>query len=266
MKNLLTKNRQFLGMILASLFVLVMLSCTDDNNLPGDNSQPFNNSAAVFLLMDEDAIDNGNPPNNFSDTDVNDQIATVGQRKTLQYFQNNVGQVITLYSGQVGDEGWFALKTIPSSWISAGPSANGLKNYLTPGPGLGAQGNNPEALLDEIPNVTPLRATGLTMLKGQIVYAVVYDSDISINYSPLKGNLKGANLGIVAFDVLEVTKRTDGSSSDLPKVSVRIRNTAEIANLPMHLFANAPVPQSSSDPFDITPPTTAPQITLTLAP
>jgi hypothetical protein len=32
---------------------------------------------------------------------------------------------------------------------------------------------------------------------------VVYDGNIGINYSPLTGNLMGANLGIVAFDVLD---------------------------------------------------------------
>nr|WP_290940715.1 hypothetical protein [Haliscomenobacter sp.] len=42
-----------------------------------------------------------------------------------------------MYTGEVGDEGWHALKTIPNSWINAGPSGNGLLNFLAPGPGLG---------------------------------------------------------------------------------------------------------------------------------
>jgi hypothetical protein len=91
------------------------------------------------------------------------------------------------------------------------------------------------------------------MLTGQRVCALVYDSDISINYSPLTGSLKGDNLGLIAFDVLQVTPRFDGSSSDLPRVTIRVRETA-ICDEDLHLFRNAPVPQSSSEPFDIAPP------------
>ena len=236
--------------ILAGCLLLATVGCSDDDS----NTQDEPDGRAVFLILDEDAIDNGNGPNNFSETDVNDKIAQVGQRATLQYFAQNVGNTINLYSGQVGDEGWFAPRTIPSSWISAGPTQNGLANYLTPGPGLGAPGNDPEVLLDEIPNVIPLRATGLKMLEGEIIYALVYDGDVSVNYGPIQGNLQGSNLGIVAFEVLTVTQRTDGSSSDLPKVAIRIRSVSQTAQLDLGLFTNAPVPNSSSEPFDIEPP------------
>jgi hypothetical protein len=210
---------------------------------------------SVFLLIDEESIDNGNKPNNFSETDVNDQIATIGQRQTLRYFKNNVGKVITLYTGEVGDEGWHALTTVPSSWMQAGPTNNGTRNLLLAGPGLGG-GNDQEKLLDKIPGVTPLRATGLKMLTGTTVLALVYDSDISINYSPLNGSLKGENLGLVAFDVLEVRKRTDGSSGSLPAVKIRIRAVSEASAASLKLFSNAPKPRSSSEPFDINPPVT----------
>lgn len=140
------------------------------------------------MLIDEDSIDNGNEPNNFNDTDANDQLATIGLRDQLRYFRGNVGKTIDLYTGQVGDEGWFAIKTIPNTWINAGPTNNGAQNYLAPGPGLGSPNINDdrEVLLNEIPIITPLRATGLKMLEGSIVLAVVYDSDININYSPLE--------------------------------------------------------------------------------
>ena len=147
----------------------------------------------------------------------------------------------------MGDEGWFAPKTIPNSWKNAGPTDNGTLNFF-------AGMNGSEDLLDKIPDVTPLRATGLAMLKGTTIYAVVYDSDISINYSPLNGSLKGSTLGVVALTVLDVVKRTDGSSSSLPKVAVRIENVNEVSKLPLSLFSNAPVPRSSSEPKDITPP------------
>lgn len=248
----------------------VMTSCDKDDDNDNNSNNPGNPSAtsAVFLLIDEESIDNGNPPNNFSDVDVNDQLADIGLRQELKYFKDNVGQTIDLFTGQVGDEGWFVPRTIPASWISAGPTGNGTRNYFVPGPGLGGTELNGdrESLLDEVPAITPLRAAGITMLVGKTVYAVVFDSDVSINYSPLKGNIKGANLGVVAFDVLKAVKRTDGSSSDLPRVTIRIRSVTDVSALPLKLFSNAPVPTSSSEPFDITPPATAPAAVLTDAP
>ena len=69
---------------------------------------------------------------------------------------------------EVTDEGWFALTELPPSWDEAGPTDDGLRNFLAPGEGLGS-GDDPEALLDKIPGVTPLRATGLNQLQGQTV-------------------------------------------------------------------------------------------------
>lgn len=252
--------------LLVSLALSSLFSC-ELNNDPDDNDDGFSNSNAVFLLIDEESIDNGNPPNNFSANDVNDQLATIGLRQPLRFFEDNVGREIDLFTGQVGDEGWFALKTIPNSWTNTGPTGNGLKNYLTPGPSLGAAvpDDDREVLLDKIPDVTPLRATGLAMLVGQTVYAVVYDSDISINYSPLTGNLQGDNLGVVAFDVIRVVERTDGSSSDLPRVTIRIRSASNVSGLDLSFFSNAPIPQSSSEPFDIAPPSNPTAIVLTPA-
>lgn len=217
---------------------------------------------AILLAIDEESIDNGNPPNNFSETDVNDQIASLSQRQTLRYFRENTGRTITLYSGEVGDEGWHAIKTIPASWISAGPTGNGARNYLAAGPGLGS-GEGPEVLLDKIPNVTPLRARGLKMLTGKTILAVVYDGDVSINYGPLNGSLKGETLGLVALEVVSVVKRTDGSSGSLPKVTVKIVRVDDAGAAALKLFNNAPVPRSSSEPYDINPPANIPAIVLT---
>ncbi|AFL83642.1 hypothetical protein Belba_1000 [Belliella baltica DSM 15883] len=261
--NFLKKSRSLSALFSLALTFSLASSCIENESTnDSENESRFNNSEIIFLLIDESSIDNGNEPNNFSEIEVNDNIAEIGQRQILKYFLENTGRTIDLFTGQVGDEGWFAPKSIPSSWINAGPTKNGLQNYLTPGPGLGASGDDPEVLLDEIPNVTPLRATGLKMLEGETVYALVYDSDISINYSPLVGNLQGSNLGIVAFDVLNVTRRMDGSTSDLPRVTVRIRNATEVKNLNLGLFSNAPIPQSSSEPFDINPPATVPSVNI----
>jgi len=238
-----------------SLLVFILLgSCMTSSENEND---PNPNDFVVFLVIDEDSIDNGNEPNNFSDTDVNDQIAKVGQRTQLKYFKENVGKTIELYTGAVGDEGWFAMKSIPNRWVNAGPTEKGLQNFLVPGPGLGSPNidDDREVLLDAIPDVIPLRATGLKMLVGYKVMAVVYDSDISINYSPLEGNLQGANLGMVAFEVMGVRERTDGSDSSLPAVSIKILDVAALSDFGLVLLSNAPVPQSSSEPFDVTPPT-----------
>jgi hypothetical protein len=242
-----------------SLMVFILLgSCISDTEEDGIDQGSVSGNV-IFLLIDEDSIDNGNTPNNFSETDVNDQLASIGLRDQLKYFEENEGKTIDLYTGQVGDEGWFAIKTIPNTWINAGPSDNGARNYLAPGPGLGSPNidDDREVLLDEIPNVTPLRASGLKMLEGYTVLAVVYDSEISINYSSLEGNLTGENLGMVAFQVLNVNERTDGSSSALPKVSIKILNLDEVRQQDLMLFSNAPVPSSSSEPFDIRPPSSA---------
>lgn len=227
---------------------------------------PAGTSAAtaesILLVIDEESIDNGNPPNNFSETAVNDQIARVGQRQTLRYFRDNIGKTISLFTGEVGDEGWFALKTIPSSWISAGPTRTGARNFLQAGPGLGGGTDDKEVLLDKIPNVTPLRARGLKMLTGRTILAVVYDGDVSINYGPLNGNLQGENLGLVALEVVDVQKRTDGSTGSLPRVRVKIVDVSKASAATLKLFSNAPVPASSSEPFDVTPPASVPAISL----
>ncbi|WP_207632766.1 hypothetical protein [Foetidibacter luteolus] len=259
----------------AGIVMLLFTACQKENAMPQqpqqqeeiaeDATTERTATQSVLLVIDEESIDNGNPPNNFSETDVNDKLARVGLRQKLRYFSNNVGKTIDLFTGEVGDEGWFALKSIPNSWKNAGPTTNGSRNYLAAGKGLGT-GESPEVLLDKIPNVTPLRARGLKMLIGKTILAVVYDGDVSINYSPLNGNLQGANLGLVALEVVNVRKRNDGSSGSLPRVTVRIKKVEDSMAGTLRLFANAPVPKSSSEPFDITPPQTVSAIQLVPAP
>jgi prepilin-type processing-associated H-X9-DG protein len=222
----------------------------DDSNGVGDDCD------LRFLLIDEDSIDKDGAPNFFTDVDVNDDIADIGLRAQLPFFAGNVGATITLYTGEVGDEGWFAPKTILASWANAGPTEDGLCNFVFAGPGLGTEDmdGDREALLDKIPDVTPLRASGLALLEGQRVCAVVFDSDISINYDPLDGSLKGANLGVVAFQVVSVTARLDGSDSSLPEVEIEILDAEEVCDCEkMDLLLDAPEPISSSEPFDVDP-------------
>ena len=109
-------------------------------------------------------------------------------------------------------------------------------------------------MLDKIPDVTPLRATGLNQLVGRRVCAVVFDSDISINYDPLDGSLKGDNSGIVAFEVLSVSALTGFSDSSLPEVEIEILDAEEVCDCTtLTLLLDAPEPDSSSEPFDVEP-------------
>jgi len=234
----------------------------------GGNDQPY------FLIIDEDAIDNGLHFNNtggmitpggpqfFTEYQVNDDIASETQRNVLRYFHSNIGRTITIKSGQTGDEGWFAPNCIPAKWISSYSSTDNtcmmgseqqiaIRNFL----GLNGTGAIPsQQRLDKIPHVRPLRALGLNKLVGKIVYAVVYDSDISINYdhnTPLgvNGNLQGETLGVVAFRVNETRTLTGFSDSTLPEVQITILDASTFMNSNFMLL-NAPVPSSSSVPND----------------
>ena len=202
----------------------------------------------TFLLVDEEFIDKdagaieelASDLGVSSDFLVNEDIADVGVRDALPI---PVGSILKLKTGQAGDEGLFALKTIPASWIATGPTFNdGLANYIAAGPGLGS-GNDPESLLDKIPDVTPLRTAGLGRLFGGNVCALVYKSDVSINYDPLEGNLQGANRGLIAFEVVGVSI----SGGSLPDLTIRV-DAPRACTSTLRLFGDAPTPTSSSEP------------------
>jgi len=207
----------------------------------------------VLLVIDRDGIDDKKPPNFFSGLQVNDDVAAIGVRAQLRFFRDHVGQTITLRSGAAGDEGWFALKTIPQSWAQAGGAAgyvgNPAANPEDPapqgtGPGLGAPDANgdPVSLLRNVPDVTPLRATALNNLIGREVCAVVYDKQVGINPYRRTGDLRGANLGTVAFQVVALALSGDAASSSLPNVQVRIRDARTVCRGPFALLTDAEAP------------------------
>jgi hypothetical protein len=240
-------------------------------------------AGATLLIIDEDGIDNGlhvnksggwitpSGPQFWTDREVNDDIAAYGLRNILRYFANsaNFGRDITVRTGQTGDEGWFAPWCMPAKWLSTGSSSNNtclegaarttaINNYFfngkTPFPGAPSPTwAIPQSRLDKIPDVRPLRALGIQTLVGKDVCALVYDSDISINYdhnTPLRvnGNLQGATYGIAAFHVVSAHTLNNFSSSTLPQVKIRVLNPA-VACQNLQLY-NAPVPTSSSVPND----------------
>ncbi len=65
-------------------------------------------------------------------------------------------------------------------------------------------GTLPQSQLDKVRDVMPLRNQDLVKLVGRTCVAVVYDSDISMNYLPIYANLQGARYGLFSFTVLAV--------------------------------------------------------------
>ncbi len=190
----------------------------------------------------------------------------IGKRTTLKFFADNVGREIVLPAGSLGDEGWFAVTAIRVAWKSAGPEAgDGLRNYEVAGPGLGkpdAKGNK-ETLLDNVPDLTPLRAIGLDRLVGASVCGIVLDGDVKMTYGPSRsGNIQGPNLGIVGFQVLGTEATNKGSATQLPGVRVRILDADAVCSDPLAAFTNAPAPTSASQPPDVDRPSCSVQKTL----
>jgi len=177
----------------------------------------------------------------------------------------SIGKEILLPAGEMGDEGWFAPTLIRIGWKSAGPdSGDGLRNYLEAGPGLGtpdAKGNK-ETLLENVPGLTPLRATGLARLEGRSVCAVVLDGDVRMSYSPLSGNIQGPNLGKLAFQVLGTEYASPRSAYTLPSVRIRILDAEAVCSDPLSVFLDAPESVSKSSPLDVERPSCAVQRTL----
>jgi hypothetical protein len=261
-KNLLN----FMGSVLLMSGMLIsgtgcekasMSELSAENNEASSLSASEETVAGSVLLAIDESFEKDIEPNYFSEFDVNEDIKMLGQRRTLRYFETNVGKTVSLYTGEVGDEAWHAITAIPQSWKTAGPTTNGSRNFLAAGPGLGT-GNDPEILLDKIPGVTPLRANGLAMLKGKTVLAVVYSSEISVDYNPLLGSLKGDTKGLVALEVVDVKRRTNASSNSLPVITVRIKSVTEASAAPLKLFSNPPRLTSSSLPNNINPAATLP--------
>jgi hypothetical protein len=250
-------------------------------------------AGAVLLIIDEDGIDNGlhvnrygnlnypdgtswmitpSGPSFWTASEVNDDLAAYGFRNVLRYFAssaNNFGRTITVRTGQTGDEGWFAPNCIPRKWLNSSVSSGdnrcaegaerttGIDNLFfsgkTPFTGAPSSRNIPQSRLDKIPHVRPLRALGIQTLVGQDVCALVYDSDISINYDHgtslgVNGNLQGATLGIAAFRVESAHTLNNFSSSTLPQVRITVLDPSQACRN-FRLY-DAPVPNSSSVPND----------------
>jgi hypothetical protein len=212
----------------------------------------------VLLVIDKDAIDVGLSPMEFGAANINNDIAAVGQRAELRYFAAHVGAQIAFTTGTMGGyEGVYAPRSIPASWTAAGPTANGLVNYYRAGPGLGTPDKTGarETLLAKIPDAVPLRATGLKMLIGRTVCAVVMKTNAwVVSYAPISLAFQGPDRGVAAFRVDAVTDHTSSAvPGALPKLTVTILSAAATCGGAMDPLAGAPAPQNTQLPFDVRP-------------
>ncbi|MDR9456254.1 MAG: hypothetical protein RI572_02485 [Salegentibacter sp.] len=67
----------------------------------------------------------------------------------------------------------------------------------------------------------------------------------------------------MAFEVIDVTAREDDdSNSELPQVRIKILDATVVADYLLNLFSNPDIPESSSEPEDVTPPDDIPAIEL----
>lgn len=190
----------------------------------------------VLLVLDQTAIDHGPPPHLIPSEAANEEIAGVGLRDPIPYFAARVGAFITLPSGDGGNDGWFALRMAPPAWASEPGSDDGLENYLVAGSGLGSPDDDGRraSLLEEVPNVVPVRAASLNLLVGRRVCAVVYSDDVIV--APATStNLSGVNLGVVAFQVTSV----DTTGGDWPPVVVTILDVSGVCAGALTAFAEA---------------------------
>ncbi len=174
-----------------------------------------------LVIIDEETIDNdimtiedaaashGVEP----DFLVNDDMPTEHGNPPLRWNELFPGDVVLIPGGQVDDEGLFALPP-DTPWP--------LEDY--------AAGIVPQNQLDKIPDVMPLRNQDLARLIGLTCVAVVYDSDISMNYLPILANLQGERYGLFTFTVLDVvlagTIPESGSSTSLYDLLVLVEPPA----------------------------------------
>ncbi len=162
-------------------------------------------AGACVVIIDEDGVDNdmknielaaqarGVTP----DYLVNDDRPTEIGNPWLRWNERFPGDIVKLPTGQRTDEGWFAL---PSRIRYADDRTTNLtydqwiKAFV--------DGTLPQDKLDKVRDVMPLRNQELAKLVGRTCVAIVYDSDLSINYQPLNANLQGGRYGKFAFTVL----------------------------------------------------------------
>ena len=194
----------------------------------------------VLLVLDETAIDHGPPPHLIPADAVNDQISNVGLREPIPYFSARVGTSVTLPGGQDGNDGWFALRTVPASWASE-PGKRRWPRRTSCSPARASDHRTTPAAARPFSAAcrTSSRCTrrASASSSGRSVCAVVYDGDITASTDPEVGtSLAGANLGAAAFEVTSVGVSAD----EWPAVTVQILDVHETCGGAIGAFSEAP--------------------------
>jgi hypothetical protein len=225
-------NRLTGGRIAAGLTAALMLS----GGLPRVAAQE---ESAVLLVLDKDALDYGPPPHLIPLDGVDSLNAKVGLRDELPYFSGHVDQVVILPGARNGSPGWFALRSVPSAWASEHGGTDGLTNFAVAGPGLGSpdESGDRESLLRDVPDVTSLRASGLSQLSGKRVCAIVYATDIVVEPGAGTASLKGDTFGVIAFQVLTTLPSGDDM---FPHIQVQVLDGHEACAGNLVAFPEAP--------------------------
>jgi hypothetical protein len=154
---------------------------------------------------------------------VNDDSPTKVGNPPLRWNTMFPGDIALLPGGQVDDEGLFALP--PTIRYADSRTTN-----LTYAEWINAfvAGTLPQEQLDKVRDVMPIRNQDLVRLVGRTCVAVVYDSDISMNYLPIYANLQGERYGLFTFTVLAVEVPgflpEAGSSTSLYSLWVRVES------------------------------------------
>jgi hypothetical protein len=192
---------------------------------------------AVLLVLDGSAIDYGDETHLVPAEAANVEIAKVGLREALPYFAARIGESMTIPGGHESSAGWFALRTVTTSWASEEGANDGLENFALAGAGLGSPDDtgNRTALLNDVSGIAPLDATGLGLLTGRKICGVVYLEKIAIAENGT-ASLAGANLGLVAFRVTGVEPATSAFGA----ANVEILDVHETCNGALVAMADAP--------------------------
>ena len=195
------------------ILLLIMPTTSEIQGLVVSNLDDDEGTCFELLIIDEETIDNDISTieaaalsnSVLPDFLVNDNSPTKIGNPWLNWNIFHSGDIVRLPGGQTGDEGLFSVPpSVPFS----------LDDF--------AEGTIPQDQLDNVLGVTPLRNGELLGLKGGTYLAVVYDSDISINFDPLNANLQGDRYGRFAFTVLDVLPPGLPESGDLFDLLVRV--------------------------------------------
>ena len=201
----------FLTSVMAMAAVIAAVSAYESHSL---NVTVKVVQPTCLLLIDEDTIDNNISTieakaaehGETSDWLVNDDSPTETGNPPLRWNEFFPGDLVLLPGGEVQDEGMFTLPPCieyaddrgpgdyPGVWVEYPDYKAFVQAFIA--------GTVPKEQLDKILGVKPLRNNDLRSLVGRTCIAVVYDSDISINYEPIYGNLQGARYGLFRFTTL----------------------------------------------------------------